>query len=216
MITHMHASEQCKRINSFVVVDEKFDFGTDYVEKMARSPFYFSRTGKLEFPCLVISEYDDTLSQYKNDSYKRYTHNFEIGIIDKQGDINCTSCTACEKRKPEVIERDTKYLLNRVLNEISHINLYLTQPDNVYKYGIEPVMEILVTANKITSFERITRESNALKQLWKTINPQFRLIGWKNVPAMLIGAFTICNMAEICHSEDFEYMFKNISKTKAC
>lgn len=211
----MHASEQCKRINSFVVVDDKFDFGTDYVEKMQRSPYFFTRSGKLEFPCLVISEFDDTLSVYKNDDYKRYTHNFEIGIIDKEF-LNCTNCTPCQKRKAEQIQRDAKFLLRLILGEISRIKLYQTQPTNEYKYATQGVMESLITANKIDSYEYVTKESNALKQLWKTLNPQFRFRNWDNVPTMLTGAFTVANVSEICHTIDFEYQFKNITKNKVC
>lgn len=85
-VQHQQAfdNENCRRLNSFLVVDDSFDFGSDYVEKYKRDSWYFSRSNtEIVFPALFISEFDEPLSNFKNGSYQRYTHSIEIGVIDK-------------------------------------------------------------------------------------------------------------------------------------
>lgn len=214
IVSNSNAEEPCHRINSLVVVGDKFDFDKDFVAARKINPFYFSRSGNsVAFPALVISEVVDNLSKYKNGRYGKFCHRFEFGILD-QAKEKCTNCKPCDKRKDEELYRDTAKLLTNLINEISNIKSYVIKPTNEKVFMPKPLMDALIAAGKYQAASDSMQTSSIINRNFIDNNSSIDIKRIKLQRPNLIGMFAILTICEICYDEPMEYKVRELTDSE--
>lgn len=206
----------CEQFNSFVIINDKFDFDKDFVAGKKINPYFFSRSGNsISYPVVAISEVNDVVSDYKNSRYGKYCHRFEIGVLDRHIE-NCTNCKPCDKRKLEEIFRDSSKLLANLLTLISTINVYVAQPDAVLSFMPKPLIDAYVTSTQYTSYVEDVKYSNILKHNFSSKNPTIELRRIQLPKSKLVGMFAIITICEICHDDPMTFKVRNVSNAENC
>lgn len=214
IVMYQQADDTCRRLNSFMVVDDKFDFIHDHIEAKHKSRDFFSTDGQaIVYPALIISIDTKNLSEYENDSYKRYCHNIGIGVVDQLIKNPLPNCGYCDDRKKEDILEDTANLLRKLLNALGTISLFDVTPAPAQEYSIQSIINLKIP-DTYSSARRAVKESETLKKLWKERN-QLKNIGEWEIPKMnIVGNFTSISICEICSENEINFMYRKYKPTE--
>lgn len=218
MVMHQKADDECHRLNSCVMIDDKFDFQNDYKTAKANSNFFFSiDDSRIVYPCETFSINSKGLSEHSDGSYKRYCHTMEVGIVDQMVK-DCTNCTPCQQRKKEQILADTANLLRKLLNGLGKIALYeVTDGSGTYfSYEHPDIVEIKLSSSVYTLAKRVAKESQVLKRIWKERNASPSFIELEVPVMMLVGNFAVITICELCPENETEFSYKKYEPTEPC
>lgn len=210
------SEEPCERLNSFMIVGDKFDFENDYPAAKRKNPHIWSRSAaKVAYPSLVLSESADMMGQYKNENYSKFCHRFEIGVLDQPKE-NCIDCKPCDKRREQEIFRDTAKLLANVLNQISVMSSYIAQPGDVQVFATKGMMDAYVTATVYTSYKEDMKTGAAMKYNFRNRNATIDLRKIKLQKANLIGYFAIITVCDVCPQSDMSFKVRDNQPKEEC
>lgn len=216
MVIASDAAQPCERLNSFVIINDKFDFEKDFVAGKKINPYYFSRaSGKIAYPVLAFSEVSDILGDYKNEKFRKFCHRFEVGILDQVKE-KCTNCKPCEKRKEDEVYRDTAKLLYNILNDVSSIKAWIAQPDDVEVFAPKTLMDAYVLSGAYTSYKEVPKLSSVMNFNFKERNTTIDFRKIKLQKSNLIGYFAIITFCEVCPPGSSAYKIREVTNQEDC
>src|SRR5687767_10314209 len=172
VVMYSTGERECDRLNSFVIIDDTFNWDTDSFEARAEPEFYFSRNKeRLLYPALALSFNTKGLGSYKNNFYNNYCHPIAIGIID-QLQTDCKNCTPCMKRGKERIYIESAELLTKVLNAISNIQLFKVVKDAEisYKWSHQGIIDIMLGESVYDTATVVMGETAIFNDMWERRN----------------------------------------------
>ena len=201
---------ECDRINSLVVVDDKFDFETDYLKAKSNAPYYFSRDEKrITFPSLVFNINGDSLSSFKNKIFQDYCHSLELGIVDQKHE-ECTKCPDCHKRNSEQIFIDEGHILRKLINTMANYAMFHTVnglvETDIYHY--KPIMDLKVAEGIYDSYKEVTHETELYRNTFKSINTSVNMNNVVFNRMNLLGKFANIQVCDICPENETIFTYK--------
>ena len=203
----------CKRVNSFVVLDntdqiKQDNFGIN--ENHIGKDFFFSRSGKstIKYPALFAWEQGFNIEdRFRKDSKPRKNCvTFEFTVLDYL-DSDCTNCNKCQKRTPTEIQCDCEDILNNVLDYFYNVACVIVDGGTDAIWANTQILDQMITAGDITTYEIQKHETNTLKRKLEesTANVSgsfYRSFSKKK----LYGAFQVVQICfNLCPPCDFEY-----------
>lgn len=206
----MKADRECDRLNSFLMIDGRFNFEKDYLKAKDNAPYYFSRDEKkIMFPALAVSLVGTTQDDYKNSNYQMFCHTIDIGVVD-QRIINCDNCKGCDARGIEQIYLDAANLLRKTINTISNYKLFKVTKDGVdsYLYGQEDVINLKLEEEVYDAVREITKETEIYNKRFSQKNQTLTLSDVERPVMNIYMKWTTITICEICTNEEQQFSYK--------
>lgn len=211
MLTMQKSEHECQRLNSFLVINSKFNFERDYLSAKNNSPYFFSRDDtKIMFPALVISITGDSLTNHKNYLYNTFCHSLEIGVVDQRIDNCKPPCKPCEKRNSEQVFIDAGNILRKTINTISNYKLYKVSKDAIESlvYGQQDIMDLKLANGIYDTISIVKNESNFFNIQFKQNNESINFTDHELPTMNLLSKFAQITICDICVDNELSFSYK--------
>lgn len=204
----------CKRVNSFVVLEnkdqlEKDNFGIN--QNHIGKDFFFSRSGKdtIKNPfCFAWEQGFDISDRFSREERRSRQHcvSFEIGVLDYL-ETDCKNCNDCQKRTPTEIQLDCEEMVNNILDYFYNVVCVTTDGGEDKFWMNTQILDQMIVAGDIASYSIQKTETNIFRQKLKSANSNvegsyYRHFSTKNY----YGAFQVVRFCfDNCFDCNFEY-----------